>query len=106
MTEAQEMMIFQLISAAGAAKSAYMEALQLGKEGKYEEAKATIAKGDELYAEGHHAHAQMLAESAEGVVGGAALILVHAEDQMMSAETIKVMVEELIALYQKVNIKV
>ena len=103
MTEEQEMMIFQLISAAGAAKSTYMEALQLAKKGKYEEAKATIAQGDELYAQGHHVHADMLAESAQGVSNGAALILVHAEDQMMSAETIKVMVEELIALYQKVN---
>lgn len=103
MNEKQEMMIFQLISAAGAAKSAYMEALQIAKEGKYEEAKATIAQGDEMYAEGHRAHAQMLAESAEGVSSGAALILVHAEDQMMSAETIKVMVEEMICLYQKLN---
>lgn len=103
MSEEQEMLIFQLISAAGAAKSAYMEALELAKQGKYEEAKATIAQGDEMYAEGHHAHAQMLAESAEGVSSGAALILVHAEDQMMSAETIKVMVEELICVYQKLN---
>ena len=38
MTEQEELQVFQLITAAGSAKSTFMEALYKAKEGKYDEA--------------------------------------------------------------------
>ena len=38
MTEQEEMQVFELITAAGGAKSTFMEALYKAKEGKYDEA--------------------------------------------------------------------
>lgn len=105
MTEKEEMQIFQLISAAGAAKSEYMEAVQTAKKGNYEEAEARIKQGDKYYLEGHEVHADMLSDI-EGPMGKSIpLILAHAEDQMLSAETVKIMAEELIALYKIIKEK-
>ena len=103
MTEQEEMNIFQLISAAGTAKSCYMEALQKAKEKNYDEAEALIKEGDQSQVEGHRIHAEMLSASAAAVESSENLILVHAEDQMMSAETIKIMVLELIEVYKKLD---
>lgn len=98
-----EMICFQLITAAGAAKSNYIEAVQKAKKGLYEEAEELIKEGDEMMKEGHHPHADLIQKEASGEDLHMGLILTHAEDQMMSAETIKIMAEEIIELYKLVN---
>ena len=60
-----------------------------------------IAEGERLTAEGHKSHTQLIQQEAAGEDVKLSLLLLHAEDQMMSAETIKIMVEEMIELYQK-----
>lgn len=99
MTEQQETIIFELLTAAGTAKSCYIEALQAAKEGNYAEADRLIQAGDDATLEGHRGHG-VLAETPDMTVN---LILAHVEDQMMSAETIKLMVAELIELYRKLD---
>ncbi|MDD3402340.1 MAG: PTS lactose/cellobiose transporter subunit IIA [Hespellia sp.] len=101
--EELELICFQLITAAGAAKSNYIEAIQCAKEGKYEEAETLIAEGDKLLTEGHGPHTDLVQKEAAGEDVHVSLILAHAEDQMMSTEVFKVLAEELIALYKKVN---
>lgn len=101
MSEEQEIRIFQLISAAGTAKSMYMEAIKKAKEGMYEEARSLIKQGEACYVEGHHIHGSMLTD----VTSYVNLILAHAEDQMMSAETIRLMAEEIIELHEKIDNK-
>ena len=94
MTEQEELQVFQLITAAGSAKSTFMEALYKAKEGKYDEAENLFKEADGYFVEGHHAHAAMITGR---------LVLAHAEDQLMSAELTKTMVEEMIALYKKLD---
>lgn len=103
MTQEEELQIFSLISAAGGAKSTYMEALYKAKEGKYEEADALMKEADGYFIEGHRVHAQMVQLEASGVEMAVRLITVHAEDQMMCAEQTKTLVEELIDLYKKLD---
>ena len=57
MTEQEELQVFQLITAAGSAKSTFMEALYKAKEGKYDEAENLFKAADGYFVEGHHAHA-------------------------------------------------
>ena len=59
--EGIELVCFKMISALGAAKSSFMEAVQLS------------------------------------------LLLVHAEDQLMNAEFLKITAEEIIALYERIE---
>ena len=100
MTEKEEEQIFELITAAGGAKSTFMEALYKAKEGDYSEADKLMAQGTAYFVQGPHAHAAMLENEGNGVEMTVRLILAHAEDQLMSAELTKTMVEELIALYK------
>lgn len=91
---------FQIISYAGDAKSCYMEALEEAKQGNYNRAQERIQEGDDSFAQGHHVHADLIQKEAAGEQIPASLLLIHAEDQMMSAETLKLVVEELIELYR------
>ena len=99
MTEQEELQVFQLITAAGSAKSTFMEALYKAKEGKYDEAEKLFKEADGYFVEGHHAHTAMIEAEGQGVETTVRLVLAHAEDQLMSAELTKTMVEEMIALY-------
>lgn len=60
-----------------------------------------IKQGEEAFAQGHHGHADLLTKEASGELGGAGLLLIHAEDQLMSAEGFRTIAEEFIALYKK-----
>ena len=103
MMEEKELICFQLITAAGGAKSNYIRAIQQAKTGAYDEAYKLIAEGDEMMKEGHLPHADLVQKEAAGEPVPMGLILAHAEDQMMSAEIFKVMAEEMIELYQKLD---
>ena len=52
MTEQEELQVFQLITAAGSAKSTFMEALYKAKEGKYDEAENLFKEADGYFVEG------------------------------------------------------
>lgn len=102
--EGMELICFQLITAAGAAKSNYIEAIQKAKEGLYDEAEQLIADGDAAIGEGHQAHTDLIQKEASGDEGvKMSLLLTHAEDQMMSTEVFKVVAEEVIELYKRIN---
>lgn len=101
--EEMELICFQLITAAGAAKSNYIGAIQKAKEGLYEEAEQMITDGDEFLKQGHAPHSELIQKEAAGEDFRMGLILTHAEDQMASAETFKVMAEEMIELYKELH---
>lgn len=92
---------FQIIAAVGTARSMYVEALNQAKAGKFEEAKATVAEADKLFAQGHDFHHDILAMQGQGVEIPFDLMLVHAEDQMMSAECFKLVALDLMEIYEK-----
>lgn len=98
-----EMTCFQLITAAGSAKSDYMEALAKAKEGDFEGAKASLESGDKSYQEGHAVHSKLVQQEASGDPVKVGLLLIHVEDQMMAAEVFRAMVSEMIDLYKKLD---
>ena len=96
-----ELISFQIISAVGTARSMYIEAIQLAKEGKFAEAKEQIVEGEKVFTEGHHAHAQLVQQEANGEKVEFQLLLMHAEDQLMSAEGFKIIATEFIDVYER-----
>ena len=76
---------------------------QCNSEGEYEEAKKLIEEGNEHYAEGHKAHVEMIQKEASGESVETCLLLIHAEDQMMSAETFQVLAGEFIKMCKMIN---
>jgi cellobiose PTS system EIIA component len=101
--EGLELVSFQIIAAAGSARSSYIEALQAAKLGNYDEADALIKQGDADFIEAHHVHAELIQKFASGEDLGANILLIHAEDQVMSAEVLKIMSLEFIELYKRLD---
>ena len=107
MTEELELTLFQIITAAGGSKSSYIAAIQEAKEGNFEEARNLSADVDSFQSQAHDPHASLLTQEAQLMMEGKnsadliCLLLIHAEDQMMSCEVFKQMAEEFIAIYEK-----
>ncbi len=97
-----EMTIFSIISAVGTARSMYIEAIHLAKDGQFEEAQQMVADAQETFVEGHHVHASLIQRAAAGEDIGASMLLMHAEDQLMSAEGFGILADEFISVYQKI----
>lgn len=95
-----ELIAFEIISNVGMAKSLAIEALRDVRNGKYEEVKLKLDEASEFLIKGHHAHADLIQKEASGEKVEFSLIIMHAEDQMMAAETIKSLVEEMIEMYK------
>ena len=95
-----ELISFQLISAAGNAKSMYVEAIQAAKKKKFEEANQLIIDGTKSLLEGHKAHANLIQQEANGEQIQFSLLLMHAEDQLITTETFKLVAVEFIELYE------
>ena len=83
------------------AKSCYVNSIAKAQEGDFEAAEDLIKQGDEAYAGGHDVHMQLLTSEANGERKGTPLLLLHAEDQMASAETCKLMAQNFINTYRE-----
>lgn len=101
--EGLELICFEMIAANGSARSFFLEALAAAKEGNFEEADRLMSEGEAMLEEGHHAHSNLLSQEASGDKVQVDLLLVHAEDQMMSAETFKIMAGEMIEIYSRLK---
>ena len=99
--EGLELISFQIISAVGTARSMYVTAIQEAKAGNIEKARALIEEGQEVFKQGHEAHAGLIQEEANGNPTSVNLLLVHAEDQLMTTETFKLVADEFIDLYER-----
>lgn len=105
MTPEMETSCFGIITYVGTARSCFINVIQCAKKGDFQEADALISQGDEAYTQGHHIHADLLTLDANGKLEHGGLILMHAEDQLMSAETFRVLAEEFIDVYKKMNLQ-
>lgn len=99
--EGVELISFQIISAVGSARSMYIEAIQLAKQGDIEGAQKLMKEGEAVFVEGHHAHAKLIQQEASGEANTITLLLLHAEDQLMSAEGFKIIADEMIDVYRR-----
>lgn len=99
-----ELMSFQIISAVGMAKYSYVEAMKAAQKGNFLMAQEKMKEGEDIFVNGHTAHASLIQKEASGESVVPNILLMHAEDQLMSAETIKVMALEIIKLNQRLYV--
>lgn len=94
-----EEIIFEIITYSGEAKSYAYEGLEYVKEKNMEKFNECIKKSEESLLKAHKAHTKILFESSNYEDFKISLLLIHAEDQFMSAmdakDLIKAMVEML-----------
>ena len=101
--EGLELTAFQIISAVGTARSCYIEAIQEAKKGNFKQAEDLIAEGEKTFVEGHDAHNELLQKEASGEGSAVNLLILHAEDQLTSAEGFKIIAQEFIDVYRRMK---
>lgn len=93
----------EMISVAGAARSTYISAIQAAKSGEGDP-KALMEEGNGYFQQAHEIHHEMLAMSSNEEDGfPVTMFLVHVEDQLMCAETFRILADEFIDLYEKIK---
>jgi PTS system cellobiose-specific IIA component len=111
-----EMAIFGIISASGEAKSTSLAAINSAKNGDIAGAKEKLLEVKKYKQMAHEHHSNLVQKEAQQMLDKenakfgdnkedfyVSLLLVHAEDQMMSAETIEILAKEMIDLYERIG---
>lgn len=94
---------FQIISNVGMAKSLSIEALREARACNYIVAEDKLEEAKKFLIEGHHAHTTLIQKEAAGEKLEFSLIIMHAEDQLISAETIRDLAVEIIAMHKELK---
>lgn len=100
-----QMVAFQIIAQVGEAKSLYVEAMRAARASDFEKAEQLLRDGEASYAKAHHFHLDLVQKEAAGEQLPFSILFIHAEDQLLSTETIKLMADEIIELRkEKANV--
>lgn len=102
-TEEMQMLSFQIILHAGNARSSAMEAIALAKEYNFTAARDKIEEADKEFTEAHHQQTQLLQAEASGEKHDITVILIHAQDHLMTSMAVKDLANEMIDMYEKIQ---
>ena len=95
-----EMVSFGIIAHAGDARSYAFGALAAAKAGNFEEAAELLKQSDAAAVEAHHMQTDLLINEANGNKTQVDVLLVHAQDHLMTSMLAVELVKELIELYK------
>lgn len=92
--------IMQLIVYGGNGKSCSMEAIRAAKSGDFKLADEKIKEAEESLLQAHHAQTEMLTGEANGEKVELSLLMIHAQDHLMTGTAFKDLAKEIIDLYR------
>ncbi len=96
-----ETIIMELIVNSGNARSRAMEAIRAAKTGDFNKAKEKIKECEEELGKAHDIQTNLIQNEASGNKAEVSLLLVHAQDHLMNAMTIKDMAKEFVDMYEE-----
>ncbi|WP_297436033.1 PTS lactose/cellobiose transporter subunit IIA [uncultured Clostridium sp.] len=100
-----EEIIMNLIIHSGEARSYAMEGMSLAKEGNVAGARELIQKASEELGEAHKSQTALIQGEAGGNKTEVSLLLIHAQDHLMTSMTLKDLASEVIDLHEKIDNK-
>ncbi|MCI0768013.1 PTS lactose/cellobiose transporter subunit IIA [Bacillus sp. TL12] len=100
-----EKQAFHLILHGGNARSCAMEAIDYAKRGEFQEAEAKLQEALQELQEAHRLQTELIQKEAGGDKTEITLLMVHAQDHLMNAITVKELASEFVALYKKMSTK-
>jgi cellobiose PTS system EIIA component len=92
---------FMLILHSGNARSSAMEAIYEAKKGNFEAAAEKIVEADAEFVNAHKFQTQLISAESGGETFEVPILLVHAQDHLMTAMTLKDLAKEIIDLYKR-----
>ncbi|MBD8046086.1 MAG: PTS lactose/cellobiose transporter subunit IIA [Clostridium argentinense] len=97
-----ENIIFKLISYSGEAKSFSMESISHAKAGNFKEAERCLELADKSLEEAHKEQTKLIQSEARDEKVEITLLMVHAQDHLMNAITVKDLAVEFMDMYKKI----
>ncbi|WP_366511936.1 PTS lactose/cellobiose transporter subunit IIA [Exiguobacterium sp.] len=102
-TETMQQLSFMIILHAGNARSAAFEAIHAAKRDEVETAEGKMKEADAAFLEAHKMQTELLQEEARGTTSDMSVLLVHAQDHLMTAMTVKELALEMIDMITRLN---
>ncbi|EHJ53210.1 PTS cellobiose transporter subunit IIA [Streptococcus macacae] len=103
--EELQMTAFGIILNSGNARTTVHEAFVAMREGKLELAAEKLETSNTELLEAHHAQTRLLQDYASGAEINMEIIMVHAQDHLMTTMTLREVALEMLELYKKVEAK-
>ena len=103
MTPEQETLCLELITRAGGGRAEAYEAVRAAKAGDFARAAEQLAAAERELGTAHAVQTKLLAGEAQGVGMTPSLLLVHAQDQLMTAIAERSLIAELVELYRRLE---
>lgn len=100
-----EMDIFEIISHGGGARSLSYEALTAAEEGDFKKAEEIMQKAEEEMLEAHHTQTRLIQDELNDKPVEKSLLMIHAQDHLMTAIAEKNLIERMITLYKRLEAK-
>ncbi|MDK7050069.1 PTS lactose/cellobiose transporter subunit IIA [Aerococcus sanguinicola] len=92
---------FQIILSSANGKTLAHDAIQLMKEDKFEEAEQKLEESNDAFIEAHNAQTELLQSYAGGEEIVMEIIMVHAQDHLMTGMSYRDMALELLEVYKR-----
>ena len=97
----QEMISFGIVASAGQARSLAFEALSAAREGDFDRAQELMDESEKIGLEAHDEQTKLLVKEANGEHTPVDVLLVHAQDHLMTSMLARELIEELIYLHKE-----
>ena len=101
--DANEMIVINLIVNSGSARSSAIEAIQYAKAGDMAKANESLQQAKESVNEAHHSQTEMIQGEIRGEKTPLNLLMVHAQDHLMTALVVIDLAQEFVDLYNKIK---
>jgi PTS system cellobiose-specific IIA component len=85
---------------AGNAKSLAMEALRLSKNNNFDDANSKIKKANSEINNACHKHMDIVVREAKGEKHPFKVLFLHAEDQLLTTQTLILIIQEFVEIYK------
>lgn len=101
--EENNLLVMNLIINAGDAKSSAMEAIYAAKKRDFKLAQEKIKEANNKINKAHNSQTDLLTEEANGNHSEISLLMIHAQDHLMTALTFLDLAKELVDVYQEID---
>lgn len=98
-----QMAAFEIILNSGNARAIVHEGFEAMRNGDYDLAEQKLEEANEEFLKAHHAQTDLLQEYASGTDIKIEIIMVHAQDHLMTTMTLREVALEMLELYKKIK---
>ena len=97
-----ETIAMELVGNAGEARSLAFEALAQAKNKNFEKAKELLEESKQASLKAHHIQTDLICQEADGNKVEIGLLMVHAQDHLMTSILARELITQIISLYEKI----